>query len=132
QIGRIVEVEPRRQNLGFEDRRRNRRALQLLDGVEQRVRAVPPFDDALPRCGEAAEDCLIHRLDLVAQPGQRPPAPHCPGAGGGPTPRAPRPPPPVPPGRNSPSPSRPSPVKRASRLSAAVSPRPYRAASSPA
>ena len=50
-----------------------RRALQLLDGVEQRVGAAPPLDDALPGGGEPAEHRLIHRLDLVAQLGERAP-----------------------------------------------------------
>ena len=45
EIRRVVDVEARRQDLGLEDRRRQRRALQLLDGVEQRVGAVPPLDD---------------------------------------------------------------------------------------
>src|SRR5438874_11748401 len=63
----IVDVDPRRQNLRLENRRRERRALQLLDRVEQRVSAVTTPHDALPRRREAAEHGLIDRLDLVAQ-----------------------------------------------------------------
>ena len=40
EIGRIVAVDPRRQDLGLENRRGQRCALQLIDGVEQRVGAA--------------------------------------------------------------------------------------------
>ena len=89
EIGRIVAVDPRRQDLGLEDRRRQRRALQLLDRVEQRVGAAPPPDDPLPRRREPAEHRLIDRLDLVAQLGERAAPQHAQHAGVGPlAPRA--------------------------------------------
>ncbi len=92
EIRRIVDVDPCRQDLGFQDRRRQRRALQLLDGVEQRVGAIPPLDDPLPRRRETAEHRLIDRLDLVAQLGERAAAQHAQHAGVRPlTPRTARP-----------------------------------------
>ena len=39
EIGRVVVLDPRRQDLRLENRRRERGALQLLDGVEQRIGA---------------------------------------------------------------------------------------------
>ena len=44
QVRGIVCVDPRGKDLGFEDRRGQRRALELLDRIEQRVRAVPAPD----------------------------------------------------------------------------------------
>src|SRR5712691_5960834 len=67
EIRRIVNVDPRRQDLGLENRRWQRRALQLLDRVEQGVGAMSPLDDPLPRGREAPEHRLIDRLDLVPQ-----------------------------------------------------------------
>src|SRR5581483_2002137 len=43
EIPGVVDVDARREDLGFEDRRGQGRPLQLLDRVEQRVGAAPPF-----------------------------------------------------------------------------------------
>jgi len=77
EIGRLVRGDPRRQHFGLQRRRRDRRALQLLDDVEQRVRPPPTLGDprpvkpdpphALPRRREPPEDRLIDRLDLLSQ-----------------------------------------------------------------
>ena len=50
----IVAIDPRGKNLGLENRGREGRALELFDRVEQRIRAVTPPDDSLPRRGETA------------------------------------------------------------------------------
>ena len=42
EVGRLIPFDPSRQDLGLEDRRDERRALQVLDGIEQRVE---PGDD---------------------------------------------------------------------------------------
>ncbi len=68
EIAWIVEVEAGRQDLGFEDRGRQRRALQLFDDVEQGIGTPAPFDQPLPGRDEAAERRVIDRLDLLAQP----------------------------------------------------------------
>ena len=76
EIGGVVALDPRRQDLGLENRRRKRRALQLFDRIEQRVGAAPPLDDSLPGRREPAEHRLIDRLDFVAQLGERAPPQH--------------------------------------------------------
>ena len=82
----IVDLDPRRQDLGLENRRGQRRALQLLDRVEQRIGAVPPLHHAVPRRHEAAEHRVIDRLDLVAELGERAAPQHAQHAGVGPFP----------------------------------------------
>ena len=74
EVGGVVPLDARRENLALEDRRRQGCALQVLDRVEQRVQSQPPADDALPRRDQPAEDRRIDRLDLLAQLRQRPPA----------------------------------------------------------
>ena len=56
EIGGVVALDARREDLALEDRRRQRRALQVLDRIEQRVEAGAPPDDALPGGEEARED----------------------------------------------------------------------------
>ena len=63
----IQPIDARRENLGLENRRRERGALELFDGIEQRIRAVPALDDPLPGGAEPAEHGLVDRFDLVAQ-----------------------------------------------------------------
>jgi hypothetical protein len=117
EIGGIVAIDARGENLGLENRRRERRALELFDGVEQRIGALPPLDDALPGGAEPAEHGLVDRFDLVPQLGERSPAQQAQDAGVGPfAPRAA--------GRNSPSTSRPSPASRIRTASAAATCRP--------
>jgi hypothetical protein len=72
----IVDVQTRGQDLGLEDRRRQRRSLELFDRVEQRVGAVTALDDALPGGDETAEDRGIDRFHFVPQLGERSPAEH--------------------------------------------------------
>ena len=54
EIGGLVALDARRQDLGFEDRRRQRRALQVLDRVEQRIEAGRRRTSALPAGQQAA------------------------------------------------------------------------------
>ncbi len=68
---RPVVLHARRQNLMLEHGRGQGRALELFDGVEERLDPVAAGSDALPRDGEAAERFGIHRLDLLPQPGER-------------------------------------------------------------
>ena len=73
-IARLVVGDARRQHFAFEHRRGNRRALQLFDGVEQRLESAAPRPDAVPRDDEAAERVGVDRFDFLAQPGERPAA----------------------------------------------------------
>ena len=70
-------------------RSRNRRALQLFDDIEQRVRALAvPGDaapgDALPGGDEPAEGCVVDRFHFVPQLRERPSSQHPQHAGVGP------------------------------------------------
>ena len=67
----MIVRDARRQDLAFEDRCRERRALQLLDGVEQRIDASPRRADAVPRQQEPPERVGLDRLDLLPQPRER-------------------------------------------------------------
>ena len=62
-LGRIL-VQPGAEDVVLEERRRQRGALQLLDHVEQRVRAGPPRPDAVPGHGKPAERGRVHGFDL--------------------------------------------------------------------
>ena len=65
EIRGIVHVDARRKDFGFEQGGGQRRSLQLLDRVEQRVGAAAAFDDSLPGRGEASEYPLIDRFDFT-------------------------------------------------------------------
>ncbi len=69
----LVVGDARRQDLAFEHRGRNGRALQLLDRVEQRFEPAPPGPDAVPRRRRSGRARRVDRLDLLAQPRERPP-----------------------------------------------------------
>ncbi len=71
EVGRRVVLEPRRQHVALERRGHQRRPLQLLDRVEQRVEATPLPCDALPRADESAERVGFDRFDLFPQPRER-------------------------------------------------------------
>ena len=66
-------VDPRRQDFRLEDRRGQRRALQLFDRIEQRVGAETPLHDPLPRRCESSQHGLVDRLDFLSQACQRAP-----------------------------------------------------------
>ena len=74
EIGRLIALDARRQDLGLENRRDERRALQALDRIEQRVQPRSPADDALPVRDEASEDGGFDRLDLMPELRERPAA----------------------------------------------------------
>ncbi len=71
-------VEIRRENISedaraespTQERRRQRRALEVLDRVKQRIETAPLLQYALPVRLEAREHLLFDRLDLFAEPGQ--------------------------------------------------------------
>ena len=71
EIARVVAFDPGRQDLGLEDRRRQRRALKRLDRVEQRVEAGAAADDTLPGGDQSSENGRLDRLDLPAKLRQR-------------------------------------------------------------
>ena len=73
EIGRIVRVDACREDLAFEDRRGDRRPLQLLDRVEQRIGTVPALRDSLPGRRKPSEHGLIDRLHFVPQLRERAP-----------------------------------------------------------
>ena len=77
-------VDPRPQDFCFQNRGRQRRTLKLLDRVQQRVGALPPLHNPLPRRRQPAENGLIDRLDFLTQFCERPPAQHPQHAGVGP------------------------------------------------
>ena len=106
EIRRIVAVDPRRQDLGLEDRRGQRRALQLLDGVEQRIErraAASPRPARSSRtapstgCSTGSTSCRSFASERRRSMRSTPASVHSR---------------PVPPGRNSPSSSRPAAVSR--------------------
>ena len=68
---RFVVVDARWQDLALEDRRRHRRALQLLDGIKHRLESPSSGADAMPRNKEPAERVGVHRFDLVSKARQR-------------------------------------------------------------
>ncbi len=66
-----IALDARRQDLGLEQRGGERRPLQALDDVEQRVETDSPPHDALPRGDEPAEHGGLDGLHLLAQAGER-------------------------------------------------------------
>ncbi len=75
EAGWFVAGDARGQDGRLEQRRGNGRALQALDGIEQRIEmrwtAAARREQALPVGEEAGQRVLLHGLDLAAQPGQR-------------------------------------------------------------
>ena len=71
EIGGVVVLDARRQDLALKRRGDQRRALQLLDAVEQRVEAPTLARHALPGHRQPAQCFGLDRLDLLAQPRQR-------------------------------------------------------------
>ena len=72
EIGGRVALDARGQNLALELGGRNRRALDRLDRIEDRVEAAATWPgDRLPRQREPAERGAIDRLHLFPQPRQR-------------------------------------------------------------
>ncbi len=73
EVGGPVLGQPGRQDLGLQHRRRQRCALQLGQHVDQRVHAPPGRPQPVPLAEEPGQRGPVDRLDLLAQPGQRPP-----------------------------------------------------------
>ena len=67
EIRRLVALDARRQDLGLENRRDERRALQPLDRIEQRIEAGAPAHDALPVRDEPSEHRRLDRFDLMTK-----------------------------------------------------------------
>jgi len=67
EVSRVVVLQPGRQDFSFEDRRRQRRSLELLDHVEQRVGADTLLHEALPRDRESTQRCLVDRLHFLSE-----------------------------------------------------------------
>ena len=111
EIGRVVALDARREDLALEDRGGHRRALQVLDRSSSASRPGAPPDDALPAREQAAEHRRIDRLDLLAQLRQRSPPDRLQDVRVAPLAAAP-------PGRNSPSSSRPAAASSCSSASA--------------
>ena len=74
EISRVVAVDPRGQDLRLQNRCGERRALQLFDGIQKGIGAVPPQNQTLPLRRESAEHLLVDRLDFVPQLRQRSPS----------------------------------------------------------
>ena len=74
EIGWLIALDARRQDLGLENRRDEGRPCKPLDRIEQRVQPRSPADDALPVGDEASEDGGFDRFDLMPQLGERPAA----------------------------------------------------------
>jgi hypothetical protein len=66
-----VAFDARREDVGLEHRRRDRGALQLLDGIEQGIEAGARPCHAVPRDGQPAEGVGVDGLDLLPQPRER-------------------------------------------------------------
>ena len=71
EIRRRVVAYPLAQHVALEHRRRDGRPLKLLDGLEQPIESTPGLDHPLPVRQETSERRWLHRLDLLAQAGQR-------------------------------------------------------------
>ena len=67
EVRRLVSGEPRGKDLGFQDRRRDCRALELLDDREKRVQARARPGDVLPLEKEPREGGRLDRLDFAAE-----------------------------------------------------------------
>ncbi len=73
EIGAGIAVHAGGQDLGFENRGRDRRPLQVLDRIEQRVEAAALPREALPRRDQTRQHGRIDWLDLLAQLCERAP-----------------------------------------------------------
>ena len=73
-IARLVVADPARQDERLQGARRHRAARELVDRRHHAVDAAELAADALPRRQEPGQRLVRDRLDLLAQPGQRPPA----------------------------------------------------------
>ena len=71
EIGGPVLGQARRQHVGLEHRRRDRRARQHAEHVDDAVDAAPVRADAVPRRQEAGERAAVDGLDLLAQRRER-------------------------------------------------------------
>ena len=71
EVGGTIALHAGRQHVGFEHRCRQRRALQLLDRVEQRVEAAARPHHALPHRRQPPQRVGLDRLDLAPQPRER-------------------------------------------------------------
>ena len=75
EAGGCVVGDARGQNRSLKQRCGQRRALQVLDRIEQRIEMRRPAaarrEQALPVREEARQRVLLHRLHFAAQPGQR-------------------------------------------------------------
>src|SRR5690348_18077189 len=71
EVARVVSLDARREDARLEVRRRDERALELGDRVEQRGLSLRRRVDAVPRDREASERVLLDRLDLAPQPRER-------------------------------------------------------------
>ena len=71
EVGRPVAAQAGRQDVGLEHRRRDRRALEDAEHLDQAVEARARPLDALPRGQEPGQGLGLDRLDLAAQRGQR-------------------------------------------------------------
>src|SRR5205823_150669 len=73
---RIVAGDPAGDDVAFDDRRRQRRALQLEDDLQQAIDATRAGANAVPGGKETSECVGWNRLDLAPQRGQRTPPEH--------------------------------------------------------
>ncbi len=73
EFGGTVAAHPARQDVGLEDRRGHRRALEPRDRVGERVDISPGTVRPLPRGEESAERGGVDRLDLAPEQGERTP-----------------------------------------------------------
>src|SRR5205085_5282466 len=67
EIGRLVIVDARGEDFVFEDRRRERIALNRFECFEDAVESAAASRHALPRCDDARERRLFDRFDFLAQ-----------------------------------------------------------------
>ncbi len=56
-----------RENFAFEFRSEERGALQIFNGVEERVESATTNGDTLPTCGESGEGTLLDGFDFTAK-----------------------------------------------------------------
>ena len=70
QIARPIVGNTRGQNLALQIGNQQRRALQALDGIEQRIHSAAANRRPLPAGGEASEGGFFHRLNFAPQPCQ--------------------------------------------------------------
>ena len=74
EIGGAIAADARGKNLRLQNGRGQRRALQVLDRVQQGIQAAPGLDDALPARDQPGEHGLLDWLNLLPKPCERFPA----------------------------------------------------------